>query len=506
MAEKRKSIIDEALLESEQIEKAFEANAKEVLTRTMSSEIEELVKESLKDSRIGLTEDEDEEEFAGLDAGDELDLGDLDLDDEDEMEDELDLDLDDEDDVYVDDLTGSDDETIINVFKKMSPEDEIEVVQDGGNIEIKDNATGAEYKIELGGMDNTENEMDVEDFDLDDESEEEESEEEMEEMEEGVIYEIILDDESEEEESEEEEKEEVEESSVHTKVNLRRNNLKPSNLKNESISPSTKRVISENRELKNKVKMYLKESDTISLSKRVIHRQITPENVDKYLMGTKIPKNQVLNMLDGGHSVSMFSNSKSTTGPQGRHKKVFVFSKDGETCYYKETDELIWCERNEGFQGSQGKFEGMAHNYINENRELKNQVSNVQSENEQLKEDYNKMVDALKQFRDKLNEVAVFNSNLTYAVRLFTENTTTKDEKMEIIKRFDDVKTLKESKTTYKQLVKEISKKEPIKESIEDKFNTTKTSGSSTLINESKVYVNPELEKMKKLWDYNYKK
>ena len=143
---------------------------------------------------------------------------------------------------------------------------------------------------------------------------------------------------------------------------------------------------------------------------------------------------------------------------------------------------------------------------ISENRELKNQVSNVQSENEQLKEDYNKMVDALKQFRDKLNEVAVFNSNLTYAVRLFTENTTTKDEKMEIIKRFDDVKTLKESKTTYKQLVKEISKKEPIKESIEDKFNTTKTSGSSTLINESKVYVNPELEKMKKLWDYNYKK
>jgi hypothetical protein len=37
---------------------------------------------------------------------------------------------------------------------------------------------------------------------------------------------------------------------------------------------------------------------------------------------------------------------------------------------------------------------------------------------------------------------------------------------MEIIKRFDDVKTLKESKITYKQLVKEISKKEPIKESI----------------------------------------
>jgi hypothetical protein len=399
MAEKRKSIIDEALLESAQIEKAFEANAKEILTRTMSSEIEDLVKESLGGSRFGLTEDEDEEE-AGSEAGmglddldledeeeddaDDLDLSDLDLDYEDE-DSNLDLglgNLEDDDEVSINDLTDEEDiETVINVFKKMSPEDEIEVVQDGDNIDIKDNATGAEYRIELGGNDDTD--LDV-DFDLEDEDESDEEEEyeedEFEEMEEGVIYEVVLED-----ETEEVEEGELEEDSRHTMTNRRRHNLKPANLKNESISPSTKRVISENKELKNK-------------------------------------------------------------------------------------------------------------------------VSNVQSENEQLKEDYNKMVDALKQFRNKLNEVAVFNSNLTYAVRLFTENTTTKDEKVEIIKRFDDVKSLKESKNVYKQLVKEISKKEPIKESIEDKFNTTKTSGSATLINESKVYVNPELEKMKKLWDYNYKK
>jgi len=399
MAEKRKSIIDEALLESAQIEKAFEANAKEILTRTMSSEIEDLVKESLEGSRFGLTEDEDEEE-AGSNAGmglddldledeeDDLDLGDLDLDDEDDSDLDLGMSgLEDDDEVSINDLTDEEDiETVINVFKKMSPEDEIEVVQDGDNIDIKDNATGAEYRIELGGTDNTDLDMD---FDLEDEDESDEEEEyeedEFEEMEEGVIYEVVLEDETEEDETEEGEESELEEDSRHTMTNRRRHNLKPVNLKNESISPSTKRVISENKE-------------------------------------------------------------------------------------------------------------------------LKNQVSTVQSENEQLKEDYNKMVDALKQFRNKLNEVAVFNSNLTYAVRLFTENTTTKDEKVEIIKRFDDVKTLKESKNVYKQLVKEISKKEPIKESIEDKFNTTKTSGSATLINESKVYVNPELEKMKKLWDYNYKK
>jgi len=115
------------------------------------------------------------------------------------------------------------------------------------------------------------------------------------------------------------------------------------------------------------------------------------------------------------------------------------------------------------------------------------------------------MVDALKEFRNKLNEVAIFNSNLTYTVRLFTEHTTTRGEKVDIIKRFDEVKSLKESKGTYKSLVKEISStKAPIKESIENKINKTKGSGSSQ-ITESNVYVNPEFEKMKTLWNYEYK-
>jgi hypothetical protein len=117
------------------------------------------------------------------------------------------------------------------------------------------------------------------------------------------------------------------------------------------------------------------------------------------------------------------------------------------------------------------------------------------------------MVDALKEFRQKLNEVAVFNSNLTYTVRLFTEHSTTREEKVDIIKRFDDVNSLKESKNVYKSLVKEISKtKAPIKESIDNKLNQTKSSGSATEITESKVYVDPQIEKMKALWNYDYKK
>ena len=117
------------------------------------------------------------------------------------------------------------------------------------------------------------------------------------------------------------------------------------------------------------------------------------------------------------------------------------------------------------------------------------------------------MVDALRQFRKKLQEVAVFNSNLTYAVRLFTENSTTKEEKQEILKRLDSAKDLKESQSIYKQLVKEYTngKAPMIKESIDEKLNKTASSGAAQ-ISEQSVFVHPELQNMKKLWEYSYKK
>ena len=117
------------------------------------------------------------------------------------------------------------------------------------------------------------------------------------------------------------------------------------------------------------------------------------------------------------------------------------------------------------------------------------------------------MVGALKQFRQKLQEVAVFNSNLAHVVRLFTENTTTKEEKVDIVKRMDEATTLKESKMMFKNINKEltgIQSKKTIKESVEAKVNKTASTGSSQ-ITESKVFENPELAKMKKMWEFNYK-
>jgi hypothetical protein len=112
-------------------------------------------------------------------------------------------------------------------------------------------------------------------------------------------------------------------------------------------------------------------------------------------------------------------------------------------------------------------------------------------------EEYRK---ALNLFREKLNEVAIFNSNLAYATRLFTEHSTSKNEKINILRRFDSAETLKESKALYKTIKDELSqgsKSTPITESIERVIDREPQSGSAINLIESKTYENPQFLRMK---------
>ena len=129
-----------------------------------------------------------------------------------------------------------------------------------------------------------------------------------------------------------------------------------------------------------------------------------------------------------------------------------------------------------------------------ENKELKDEVQQLREKNEEYRK-------ALNVFREKLNEVAVFNSNLAYATRLFTENSTTKKEKINILRRFDSVESLKESKSLYKTLKEELGSKEQevVTETVNRKINSTPTKGSSTNLIESKTYENPQFQRVRDL-------
>lgn len=134
---------------------------------------------------------------------------------------------------------------------------------------------------------------------------------------------------------------------------------------------------------------------------------------------------------------------------------------------------------------------------ITPNRNLTFESRELESLREK-NEEYRKALDF---FRNKLNEVAIFNSNLAYATRLFTEHSTTKQEKINILRRFDTVESLKESKSLYRTIKEEIgeSPNSMMNESIAQKVVKTPSNGSSSNLIESKAYENPQFMRMKDL-------
>jgi hypothetical protein len=255
MAEKDKSIIERAILDAKRIQEALNANTKEILRSVAREEIDSIVKESLEEDYIEeAVEDEvadneneleaeeaDAEEADAEEADDELELdatedeaeGDeeveLDIEDSEEEGDDLEGDYvsgmdvmasGDEDEM---DMTGASDEDVIAVYKKLTGNDEIEVVYNDDELEISVHATG-DYLVK-----------NVEAGEAEEEGESEESEDELDE----VMYEIGMDEEYMEEESmedksmdeeymEEEEKEdELDENSVRSLNNGRNQSLKP---------------------------------------------------------------------------------------------------------------------------------------------------------------------------------------------------------------------------------------------------------------------------------------
>jgi hypothetical protein len=137
------------------------------------------------------------------------------------------------------------------------------------------------------------------------------------------------------------------------------------------------------------------------------------------------------------------------------------------------------------------------HTLMAENKNKSEELAKVNSLVNDFKLVENEYKTAIGKLKNQLQEVALFTSNLTYAVKLMTENSTTKDEKLDILKRFDSAKTLTESREIFNSMetLFTASKVTPEKTLEERVLSTNKASGS-TKLNESTAYKNPQLERM----------
>ena len=77
------------------------------------------------------------------------------------------------------------------------------------------------------------------------------------------------------------------------------------------------------------------------------------------------------------------------------------------------------------------------------------------NENKQLKE-------IAEQIKERLQEACTINASLGKIIKLITENTTTRDEKIDIVNRFNDVKSINESNQLYETISRELKNAHPI--------------------------------------------
>jgi len=414
----------------------------------------------------------------------------------------------DSDDTLPIDLTNASDDEILKVFKSMSDEDGIIVKQDGNHITLNDEDEDVEYIIQ------TESYMDEVEMD-----EEYMEEEEMDEAElsndelDSMMADIFGKEQMDEEEMDEEEMDEEEMDEVVYEIEMEEDDDSDDDNVSESkmtIKPVMGKLTKSS--LTNKAKkMETKEGSM--MSKPVVGKGVKTGSAKfEYKEGRKMEtKESAIEPKGMAKGVGMNLKPKKFEYTEAEMEEKYgskkheykrkdvdgVEKKAGEKGgHYKdyEKEETKEAARTLG-NGTRNyaQRKGLPKMKVIPNQALAEEVERLREKNEEYRK-------ALNIFRDKLNEVAVFNSNLAYATRLFTEHTTTKQEKINILRRFDDVESLKESKTLYSSIKGELnttnSTQSVVTESIE-KIGKSPASGSSQNLIESKTYENPQFLRMK---------
>ena len=506
---KEKSLVEEAIIQMKNLEEAVAENAKGILASTMKQEIKDLVKESLTEQDEIEPDDVEMEDPMGSDDIADMDMGDdsdeegdeMDTDDTDD-EDDMDFgdedDMDDEEDTI--DLTDADDDEVLRVFQLMGPDDNIVVTKDDkGNTHLKDEETGKEYMIVGEGEEEGEVFEDWNEQEMYDDGE-------MEESIESIVDRMFSSDEEMEDEDDKmefdfdefDESDGMDDESVVYEIEMGEDDSEYLDMEEDDSEYLDMEQV----------------EDPVMESKKMSTKGVRTGKPNKFSYGSK-PN-------EGGFNTKMKQGPRTT----GTGKPRFTY-KDGENAGSKlGTNKVV--KKTETKEGStrkpmvkkvEGKKEetkeavrtlGAGSNFrkgglpkprahSSFNTAIKE--SNTNSELQVLREKNEEYRKALNVFRSKLNEVAIFNSNLAYATRLFTEHSTSKQEKINILRRFDGVETIKESKNLYQVVKNELSsgtKTQTMNESIERTIAKSPSTGAVNLL-ESKTYENPQFLRMKDL-------
>lgn len=484
---KNNSIVEEALLQMKSIEEAISENAKGILASTMKQEISELVRESLNGPRKKSLYEQPEQ-------GDEMPPeGEIDVEDTEDGTEEIEVDADvdvdgeeidfsamgtegptdNEDEMPPLDMTGSSPEEVLKVWKAMGDEDGIIIKKDGDFVHLTDTNTNNDYMISLGGESNN-----IEAMPMDTANE-------------SVIYELVFEEDEKKSEMYEEDPSEMyeedddddddKEDDVVYELEVQES-MKPVGISFGSVKSGFKKSTVNNKGFKDDMKDGTKSEKTgrgpkfsFGKIKHGVTESEMYEDDDEY-------------NLDPEDEFNEGWDDETNEGD---------YMEDDMSTYDEMPGETTEASRTLGNGSRNYPGRGLPKMKVRPTNEgVAKEMNLLREKNEEYKK-------ALDFFRNKLNEVAVFNSNLAYSTRLFTEHSTTKQEKINILRRFDNAESIKESKSLYKTIKNELDgskgSNEIVTESIQRQVSKAPSNGSASNLIESKTYENPQFMRMRDL-------
>ena len=340
------------------------------------------------------------------------------------------------DDEY--DFTNAEDEEIVKVYKLMKNDDQILVHKDdNGNVNIQDNETGAEYLINLGDNGEATGVAASEPSDdevITDDSAEDDFENNMDDMNESTerMFELVLE--------------------YDSNVGYTDNYQKKDVMTNPGMSEPGKNVNDWDAGV--------------------------PKGDSKPWSGYPGKKNKADKPFNAGkgkqleEEENLEESAAECGGRMGAHGRM-MGTKSHNPIKAKKNSPM-----NQHHVSTAGEYDG---NPTNES--FIKRANAVLEENKELKS-------TLTDLMEQLKKVSVTNHNLAQIIKLVSENTTSKDEKKEIINRFkNEGKTIEASQALYESISRELQKT--------NKMNITEekslTVEGSQKINETPIYKSQDL-------------
>ena len=415
----------------------------------------------------GMESDVDSEDADVADEVEDTDSDtDADIEDTDDDEDEGWSDFDKykvSDDKY--DLSQAEDDEVIKVYKRLRDDDNVIVNKDNGNVEIKDNETGAEYIISMNDDeavadqdfddeiindddDNSDVEFEVESDDFDNQ--------ENEDMNESRIFELVLNE-------------------YNSNVGYTDNYQNKDVMTNPGMKEPGKNVNDWDAGVP-------KGTEKPFSSKKNDKSENQPFDAEK---GKQIEEEEVMDNASDETPIEEAGLHRGGRVQQNSTAKSYDSNNPGARKSRNASEAGVKTRGTADAPYSDVKVESIvkkANKIFKENKELKA---------------------ALGEFKTVLEQAVVTNVNLGNIIKLLSENATSNDEKKSIIERFgDNVKTVDESKSLYNMISSELKNREKmaITESV------SYSAKPNTQINETKIYQSSDMLKSLELMNKICKK